>query len=170
VAEEYCWAITAGGGGDAAADQFSLCWSFGFSWASFYSWLCVLDSDWYRNISVVQIGKCHFWHAVPCGTESKDFHLRTYFYKLWDMSIPEGSTKFPEICERPQNSRLQKGVWFEARFITMNTGQNLNTKFTTTASFLGCSMWSMRRKWLKMKINKTALMNLVMLKRRVGGL
>jgi hypothetical protein len=42
VAEEYCWAITAGGGGDAAADQFSLRWSFDFTWAYFYMRFSVL--------------------------------------------------------------------------------------------------------------------------------
>lgn len=52
----------------------------------------------------------------------------------------------------------------------MNTELNLNTKFTTTARFLGCSMSSMRRNGLRMEISKTALMNLVKLKRRVCGL
>jgi hypothetical protein len=46
-------------------------------------------------------------------------------------------------------------------------GGLLNTKFTTMTSFLGRSMSSMTRKGLKMKISKTALMNLVKLKRRL---
>jgi hypothetical protein len=58
---------------------------------------------------------------------------------------------------------------FEARSIIMNAGQNLNTKFTTTVSFLRHSMSSMTRKGLKIKKSKTALMKLVKLKRCVFG-
>lgn len=101
-----------------------------------------------REVSVISDTQ---WLAVR---KVKIFILRNYFYKLWDVRIAEGSTNFPEIYERPQNSRLQKGLWFEARSIIMNTGQNLNTKFTTTAIFLGRSMSSMTRKGLEMKIRK----------------
>ena len=29
MVEEYCWAITFGGGGSAAADRVPVCWEFG---------------------------------------------------------------------------------------------------------------------------------------------